>query len=46
MLAKYVESGGKTRAWLAGRATGQSLRRAPAISPALQSTLARSSAQN
>ena len=38
MLAKYVESSGKTRAWLLG-AQPATLRRAPAISPALQSTV-------
>ncbi len=38
MLAKYVESGGTTRAWLLG-AQPASLKRAPAISPAIQSAV-------
>jgi hydrogenase maturation protease len=38
MLARYVESGGVTRAWLLG-AQPASLKRAPAISPAIQTTL-------
>lgn len=39
MLAKFVESGGTTRAWLLG-AQPESLKPAPALSPALQRTLA------
>ena len=39
MLAKCVESGGTTRAWLLG-AQPASLQPAPALSPALQTTLA------
>ncbi len=39
MLAKYVESGGTARAWLLG-AQPASLKRSPALSPALQTTLA------
>ncbi len=38
MLAKYVESSGTTRAWLLG-AQPAALKRAPAISPAIQSTV-------
>jgi hydrogenase 3 maturation protease len=38
MLAKYVESSGTTRAWLLG-AQPATLKRAPAISPAIQSTV-------
>ena len=38
MLAKYVESGGTTRAWLLG-AQPATLKRAPAISPAIQSAV-------
>jgi hydrogenase maturation protease len=39
MLAKHVESSGTTRAWLLG-AQPESLKPAPALSPALQRTLA------
>ncbi|MGA2544801.1 MAG: hydrogenase maturation protease [Verrucomicrobiota bacterium] len=38
LLARYVESSGRTRAWLLG-AQPASLQRAPAISPPLQTTL-------
>jgi hydrogenase 3 maturation protease len=39
MLAKYIESGGITRAWLLG-AQPASLKPAPALSPAIRKTLA------
>jgi hydrogenase maturation protease len=39
MLAKFIESGGMTRAWLLG-AQPLSLKPAPALSPALRTTLA------
>ena len=39
MLAKCVEAGGATRAWLLG-AQPESLKPAPALSPAMQTTLA------
>jgi hydrogenase maturation protease len=38
MLAKYIESGGMTRAWLLGAQPG-SLKPAPALSPAIRATL-------
>jgi hydrogenase 3 maturation protease len=39
MLAKFVESAGTARAWLLG-AQPESLKRSPALSPALQTTMA------
>jgi hydrogenase maturation protease len=39
MLAKYIESGGMTRVWLLG-AQPLSLKPAPALSPAIRTTLA------
>jgi hydrogenase maturation protease len=39
LLAKYVESNGRSRAWLLG-AQPASLKPSPALSPAIQSTLA------